>query len=104
MTTPPVTPVPGLVSEIEIGGTAVMVIPPGPNGGYITNPPNPADQGIGGGTEPLYVDPVSPPGLNGNGTTSSLAPGQSYSIIPGQTNPVYVNAATSGHKFTCVWY
>jgi hypothetical protein len=98
-----VTPVAGLTSVITTGGDAVIAVPPGPNGGYITNPPDATDQGISE-VEMLYIDPVEEPGLAAFGTTSGLAPGQSYALIPGSTNPVYVNAATNGHRFTVIWY
>ena len=54
--------------------------------------------------EVLYVSPVSPPGLEGNGAVFTIYPGYSWDIIPGQTTPTYVNAATSGHKFSVIYY
>lgn len=107
MATTPVTPLPLIVSEITTGGTAVQVVPSLPNGGFITNPSSNTDQGIVT-AEPLYVSPVSTtPGStpgDGNGTVFVLYPGQTYTIIPGQTTGTYVNAATSGHKFSGVYY
>lgn len=102
MAATPVTPTAGNASEITAGGTPVIAIVGGPNGGIITNPLNAADQAIGGGTEPLYVDPVNPAPLSGNGTTFRLEPGQSWSVIPGQTTNTSVNATTTGHKFSVV--
>lgn len=96
-----VTPVAGLVSVITTGGTAVNAVGPNPNGGFITNPVSASDQGIAT-AEVLYVDPVGTAGLAGNGTTFALYPGQSWPLIPGQTTPTSVNAATSGHKFSIV--
>jgi len=98
-----VTPVPGLTSTVVTGGTPVTAVPANPNGGYITNPAAAADQGLGA-TEPLYIDPVTAAGIAANGTTFALAPGQTWQIIPGQTTPTSVNAASSGHLFTVVWY
>jgi len=97
----PVTPVPGSASEIVVGGTAVVAAPGNINGGVITNPYTAADQGIGS-AEPLYVNPVGPAGLAGNGTTFALQPGQSWTMIPGQTTSTSVNAASSGHEFSVV--
>lgn len=95
-----VTPVPGNASEVAVGGTPVTAIVGGPNGGIIVNPYTDADQGVA--SEPLFVDPVNPASLNGNGTTFSLQPGQSWSVIPGQTTSTSVNATTGGHKFSVV--
>ena len=38
----------------------------------------------------------------GFGTNTAIAPGNSYSGIPGSTGNISVNAATNGHRFTCV--
>jgi hypothetical protein len=100
--TTPVTPVAGPNTFITTGGVSVIAIFPAPNGGYITNPLNAADQGIGT-AEPLYVDPVgSCSVLQANTTTFALPPGETWNVIPGQTTPTFVNAATNGHKFTAV--
>jgi hypothetical protein len=102
----PVTPKPGQNIVVTTGGTPVVVVPAGPNGGFITNPVYPADQGLGSGVsaEALYVDPLNPATLAANGTCFRLGPGETWEIIPGQTTPTTVNAATSGHKFSVVWY
>ena len=97
----PVTPIAGEVSQVASGGTAVIVIAGGPNGGIITNPYTAADQGIAN-TEPLYVNPVGTATTNGNETTFALQPGQSWTAIPGQTTATSVNAATNGHKFSAI--
>lgn len=102
MAATPVTPTAGLNSEVTVGGTPVIAVVGGPNGGFITNPATAADQGIGA-PEPIYVDPVNTnPPLQGNGTTFSIGPGQTWSVIAGQTTPTAVNAATGGHKFSVV--
>lgn len=98
-----VTPQPGLTSVVAVGGTPVVAVGAGPNGGFITNPLTATDQGIGG-AEPLYVDAVGNAGLAGNGTTFALQPGQTWAIIPGQTTATSVNAASAGHKFSVVRY
>jgi hypothetical protein len=96
-----VTPIPGLQSTVSTGGTAVNAVGPNPNGGIITNPASAIDQGISV-AENLYVNPVTTAGTVGHGTTFTLAPGQSWIIIPGQTTPTSVNAVTSGHAFSVV--
>jgi len=101
MAATPVTPEPGLLSAVAVGGTAVNAVAGGPNGGYITNPYDAADQGLSG-VEPLYINPVTTATLEGNDTTTRLEPGQTWNIIPGQTTPTSVNATSSGHKFTVV--
>ena len=103
---PSVTPVIGTVTQITTGGTAVQVVPANANGGYISNPVTNTEQGIAT-AEPIFVNPISSPGSTlaaGNGSTSTIQPGQTYTLIPGSTLPVYVNAATSNHKFTVVYY
>jgi hypothetical protein len=100
-----VTPTAGTNSHVTTGGTAVVAAsanPSGYNGGYITNPLLATDQGIST-AEPLIVDPTgASPGLNANGTSIALQPGQNWPIIPGQVTATMVNATTSNHKFTCV--
>lgn len=95
----PVTPIAGYSSVVPIGGSAVIAVQPNQAGCTITNPIDPADQGLVT-AEPLYVDPVASCGLEANGTTFRLEPGQSFTGTPGSTKPVYVNAASDGHKFT----
>lgn len=102
MTTSPVTPVPGLASQVTTGGTPVNAAPPGIAGGFITNPYLAADQGVA--SEPLFINPVTAAGLQANGTTFSLQPGQSWPLIPGQTTVTSVNAVTAGHKFSVVYW
>ena len=93
----PVTPVAGTNSTVPSGGTAVPAAPGGVNGGFITNPAT--------ATEPLYVDPTGANAtLGAGGTTFALQPGQTWNLIPGQTTPTTVNAATNGHSFSCVVY
>jgi hypothetical protein len=92
-----VTPQAGLTSVVTSANTPVIAVPANANGGIITNPVTNTDQGIAGLAETLYVNPVGPAGLAGNGTTFALSPGQSWTVIPGQTTPTSVNAATAGH-------
>lgn len=97
-----ITPQPGIVSIVTTGGQAVTAIGPNPNGGIIVNPYSAADQGGLAAAEPLFIDVVNPASTQGNGTTFALQPGQSWSVIPGQSTVTSVNAATSGHKFSVV--
>lgn len=101
MAADPVTPVPGNASEVIVGGTPVTAVLGGPNGGLIVNPYTSDDQGLSD-AEVLYIDPVGAAGVEGNGTTFTLQPGQSWALIPGQTTPTSVNAPTAGHKFSVV--
>lgn len=99
------TPVAGAASVITTGGTAVTAMAGPCNGGFVTNPPNPAGQGIGA-AENLYLDMVGTPGstdAGGSGTTAVLFPGQTFTIpaLASGVN-VRVNAATSSHAFTVV--
>ena len=99
-----ITPVAGLVSIVTTGNTPVQAAPASPNGGYITNPLLAADQGLGT-AEPLYINPVnSSVPLAANGNVFALQPGQTWELIPGQTTPTWVSAASSGHQFTIVVY
>lgn len=104
-TSPRAAPVVGTTTAIATGGTAVTLVTGPVNGGYIVNPPNLASQGIAA-AENAYVDPVGTPGSTdsaANGTTSILAPGQSYWVPPLATGAVIKgNAATSGHKLNVV--
>jgi hypothetical protein len=103
MASDPVTPIAGSTAVIATGGDAVVAVPAGPNGGYIVNPYLASDQNISV-AEWLYVDPVGEAILGSYGTTSGVAPGGSFNIISGSTVETTVNAATSGHRFTVVWY
>ena len=96
MAATPVTPIPGLASVVVTGGTPVVAVGAHPNGGFITNPST--------ATEYLFVNPVANAATTANGTTFGLAPGQSWSIIPGQTTSTSVNAVSSGHAFSVVSY
>lgn len=101
---PAITPLIGLVTVISVGGTAEIVIPAGAYGGYIWNPLTSTDQGLVS-PEYLYIDPITSAGLNGFGSTVALTPGQMFNIpIVKSTLPITVNAATSGHKFTAVYW
>jgi hypothetical protein len=84
----------------------VQVFPGQIGGGFIQNPLSGADQGVT--AEPLYVNPigVAPGGApgNGNGSTFVLQPGEMWSAIFGQSTATRVNAASSGHKFSAIYW
>ena len=88
-------------TTIVTGGTATTAINGPYNGFYIYNPPTATGQGIAT-AEDLFVDTTNAATTTGNGTNSELVSGQSFSWgIGSASNSVSVNAATSGHKFTC---
>lgn len=92
-----------IASSIATGGTAVVIVTGPCNGGFVTNPYNAAAQGIAA-AENLYVDMVAAPGATdsaGNGTTVILQAGQNFTWPgPAPGVNIYVNAATTGHKFS----
>lgn len=92
-----------LAYEIGTGGTAIIVATGPINGGWVTNPYNAAAQGIVS-AENAYIDMVNIPGATdgaANNTTELLLPGQSFQL-PALADGVhvYINAATTGHKFS----
>jgi len=88
-------------TTVTTGGTAVTAIVGPFNGYYIVNPLTTTDEGIAT-VEPLYVDPTTTATTTANVTNSALPAGSPfYASAPG-IGPISVNAATSGHKFTCV--
>jgi hypothetical protein len=101
---PSITPQVGTNTEIVTGGVSLVALPAGCYGGFIVNPLTDADQGLGT-AEALFIDPIDECGLAGNGTTIRLEPGESWQVpAPKSTLAVWVNAATSGHKFTAVYW
>lgn len=95
-------------TEVVTGGTAITSIPADAAGGIIQNPYDAQDQNISpADPEILYVDPINAPGSTpgaGNGTCFALYPGQTWEVIAGQDTPTRVNAATSGHKFSGIYW
>ena len=99
MAATPVTVVAAQTTIVPIAGVSVLVVLGGPLGGVIENPVAAADQGLAE-AEPLYVNPLGPATLFGNGTTIRLDPGESWEMVPGQTNGTWVNAPSAGHEFS----
>jgi hypothetical protein len=98
----PVTPRACDTTTVSTGGTAVSAITGPVNGYIIVNPTSAANQGIET-AEDLALNMVTSATTTENGTTIELVPGQSYTWTQQSplTNPVSVNAATSGHEFAC---
>ena len=69
-------------------------------GRLIINPLSNRDQGIHI-PEPIYINLISAASLIGNFNNTELMPGEVY-IVPPSSN-VWVNAATSGHRFTAIF-
>lgn len=94
---------PGLTFSVA---GAVTVFPGNIDGGLLQNPLSAANQGLGA-AEVLLVDPINTPGNgagDGWGTTFVLQPGEKWIPFPGQNSPTRVNAASSGHQFSAVYY
>jgi hypothetical protein len=101
-----IQPQAGLASVVAVGGTSVVAIVGPVNGGQIYNGST-AQQGVTG--EALSVD-LTGPCLSGDagvhGTTFSIPVSTTWAL-PGPLAPgvqVWVNAVTTGHKFSVmVW-
>ena len=87
--------------------TSVQAAPAGVAGGFIKNPASSTDQGVS--AETLYVDCVGTCATTGGsllarGTIVALEPGDVFEIPEFSQNPIYVNANSSGHNFSCVYF
>lgn len=91
----------GAATSVPVGGTSVVAVYGGVQGAIIWNPLLATNQGLTG-AEPLFVDATKPAVLFANTTCVALAPGQFYFVPGGDSSNIWVNAATSGHKFTCI--
>lgn len=103
MTVSPVNLFRGANSTVAVGGTSAIAVYGPAQGGLIVNPRLAGDQGIPN-AEILWVDPVNPAVLYQTGTCFPIQPGQTFSVPPGCTTNVSVNAATSGHKFSVITF
>ncbi len=99
--TAPVSLTQGAITSVPVGGMSVVAVYGGVQGAIIWNPTTASDQGLGV-AELLYLDPTGPALLFENKACVALVPGQFYIVPPGDNTNVWVNAATSGHKFSCV--
>ncbi len=89
---------PAAASEVKVGGQSVIAIFGGESGAVITNPQAAADQNVYP-SELLYYSLLSPATLVVGNGTFVLYPGETYTAPPSSA-PIWVNAATSGHRFS----
>lgn len=89
------------VTAVAIGGRAEVAAFGPVLGGFILNPATAEGQGLET-VEVLYVDVVSEATVGETVTSVPIQPGARYTITPGQTTNVSVNAASDGHKFAGV--
>lgn len=94
---------PGINSQVVAGGTSVIVAYPFNLGGFIVNPYSNTDQGLVN-LEVLFVDPTGPAAMFETTTTVAVYPGSVYNIPANSSSSVWVNSASSGHKFTSVFF
>lgn len=91
-----ITPLPGLISQVSVGGTAENVFPTNIQGGFISNPFT--------SNEVLYVDPINDAGLEAIDTTFALQPGQTWQVPAGQSTKTSVNSPDSNHTFSSIYW
>lgn len=99
---PSVSIFPGAASQIRTGGTAVAAAFGPLLGGFVMNPLTAADQGVP--AEPLYLDLIGPAATAETATTIELAPGALFPFPVDFGGTIWVNAVTTGHKFSVVVY
>ncbi|HXB12769.1 MAG TPA: hypothetical protein VNZ45_12330 [Bacteroidia bacterium] len=97
-----IVPTAGLTSTVAASGKSVQVSSSSAVGGYIINPASNVDQGLSQANI-LYVDPTGPASNGISATTIQLYPGVKFEIPP-NSNGVWCNSNSSGHKFTVVQY
>jgi hypothetical protein len=92
----------GLTSVVLAGGTSIQVATSNMTtaGGYIVNPLAPIDQGIHI-AESLFINLAVPAQAALVNTNTELPPGDMFIVPPGSS--VWINAKTSGHRFTAVF-
>ena len=86
---------------VAAGGQPVIALYGPLFGGFITNPYDATGQGIAL-AEPLLVSILGAAAPSENATTFALQPGDTFPIPIGLSGNVWVNAATSGHRFSAV--
>jgi hypothetical protein len=94
------------VTELPIGGSSYQIVDGNLNaqfitGGILQNPLTAIDQGLDV-VEPLFYDLTGPADHHVSATTQELLPGEIFSIPANPGNGVWVNAISTGHKFSCV--
>lgn len=93
------TPYAPAATAVRTGGVSLIAIYGPCQSGFLANPL--LEQGIAG-VEPLYYSYFGPASLRTGNGTSALQPGESISIPPNMQTNLWVNAATSGHKFSAI--
>ena len=94
---------PLFASSVAQGAIPVMVAPPNVIGGFITNPLHGHDQEVRP-PEPLYVCQAGTPSEAAFAQTFAIQPGETYQIIHGGSFSTFVVAATSGHRFSGLFW
>jgi hypothetical protein len=95
----PVKLYPAAASKVDIAGKSVIAVFAGAQGGRITNPFTPQDQGLDI-VENLFYDFTGPAAAVETSTTFPLEPGQTLTLPANMTTNVSVNAASAGHQFS----
>lgn len=92
---------PAAKQVVDIGGTPVVALFGPMLGGIIVNPVSAEDQGLAV-PELLFVSIVGDADTMETTTTVPILPGQYWTVPPGMTNSVSINAVSSGHKFSAI--
>lgn len=85
----------GAAERIFIGGRAVIAVYGGNQGGMIYNPPEE--------DEPLFLSFTGPVDMRYLNGTVQINPGETFAFPAGLVD-IWVNAETSGHRFSAVVY
>lgn len=99
--TTPVSVYPGASSVVLQAGVSTIAVYGPVLGGRLINPLSSTDQGILS-AEPLFYDLVNSAALTETSTTVELAPGAEFDLPPGFGGKLSVNAASAGHRFSCL--
>lgn len=91
--------------SVELNAAGIsQIIAYGPmRGGYVMNPLSAVDQGLGS-AENLFVSFLGPAATTETATTFSLPPGGVLNFPSGFVGNVYVNALSTGHRFSGIVY
>jgi hypothetical protein len=98
-----ITPSKGLTSVVTTGGSSSLIATIVALGGVLQNPLSNEDQGLTT-EEPLYYSIAGPAGISVSNTTFMLPPGGIAVLPPNVLNGIWVNANTSGHKFSFIQF
>jgi hypothetical protein len=98
---PPVVLRAPVVHAVATGGQSVIAMYGPLYGGFITNPYDATSQGIKL-VEPLFISIVGAAASSETATTFAINPGDTFPIPMGLTGNVWVNATSSGHRFSAL--